>query len=209
MKKFKLFAATAVMAVCVALPKNAEAQKFQGQIVPFGAAGYSVAGIIFTAISDGLNAVDVKSSKTPVIIGGLDYGVSDRFSIGAVYTYQGLTAKYNSYYADTSNVLITGDFKDVLSRQSIGLRPLFHFGDNDDLDVYGGARFSYVWWNYSSSRTDVDWTNIFEGFGSPIKFQAVFGARYFFSEPVGIGMEFAFGPTYYMNIGIHARFGGN
>ncbi len=209
MKKFKLLAATAVMAVCVALPKNAEAQKFQGQIVPFGAAGYSVAGIMFTLISDGLNAVDVKSSKTPVIIGGLDYGVSDRFSIGGVYTYQGLTAKYNAYTVDSTGLTVTGDFKDVLSRQSIGLRPLFHFGDNDDLDVYGGARFSYVWWNYSSSRTDVDWTNIFEGFGSPIKFQAVFGARYFFSEPVGIGMEFAFGPTYYMNIGLHARFGGN
>jgi len=207
MKKMKFYFAAAVIVAMVAMPKTAKAQKYQGQMVATGAVGYSVAGLLLTAISDGLNAVDVNSSKTPVIIGGFDYGVSDRFSLGAVFTYQGLTAKYNSFYND-SNILVAGDFKDRLTRQSIGLRPLFHFGDNDDLDIYAGARFSYVWWNYSSSRSDVDWTNLFERFGSPVKFQGIFGARYFFVENLGMGMEFAVGPTYYMSIGLHGRFGG-
>ncbi len=207
MKNLKMYVVAAAIFALIAAPKNANAQKYQGQMVATGAVGYSVAGILLNVVSDGLNAVDVKSTKTPVIIGGFDFGVSDRFSVGAVYTYQGLTAKYSSF-TDTSGVTVVGNFKDVMSRQSIGLRPLFHFGDNDDVDVYAGARFSYVWWNYSSSRTDVDVTNLFEGFGSPVKFQAIFGARYFFMPNLGLGMEFAVGPTYYMNIGLHGRFGG-
>jgi hypothetical protein len=207
MKK-SIYLAAAVALFLVATPKQASAQKYQGQMVVTAGAGYSVAGILFGLVQDGLNTVStVKSTKTPVIIGGLDYGISDRFSLGAVYSYQGLSASYTSYTTNSGDT-VSGVFKDKLTRQSIGIRPLFHFGDNDDLDVYAGARFSYVFWNYKSSRTDVNVTDFFKGFGSPVKFQAIFGARYFFSPNIGFGMELAIGPTYYVTAGINARFGG-
>jgi hypothetical protein len=163
-------------------------------------------------IQDGLNTIgDVKSTKTPVIWGGVDYGVTDRFSIGAVYTYQGLTAKYNAfqYEDDSGNVITTyGDFTDRLTRQSIGIRPLFHFGDSDDFDIYTGARLTYVFWNYNSSRNDVDVTDLFQGFGSPIKPQFLLGMRYFFIPSAGFNVEFAIGPAYFMSFGLNYRFGG-
>ena len=192
-------------------PQYANAQKIKGQTVVTAGAGYSLVGLFMGAISTGLNTIgDVNSTKTPVIIGGLDYGITDHFSLGAVYTYQGVSANYNSYtdYDTLGPVTIQGSFTDRITRQSIGVRPLFHFGESEKLDLYTGARFSYVWWNYKSDgRTDLSSSDIFEGFGSPIKPQAIFGMRYNFMPALGFNAEFAIGSTYYMMVGINARFG--
>jgi hypothetical protein len=213
MKKSFLIAVAACIFTAVAIPNQASAQKYQGQIVPTVGVGYSITGLLLGSLSTTLNALGTKSTKTPVLIGGADFGVSDRFSIGLIYTYQGVSVKYNSYTAGTDTagnvITVTGDFTDRLTRQSIGLRPLIHFGDIDDLDIYAGARFSYVFWNYNSDRTDVNVDDIFDLFGSPIKPQAIFGMRYFVTENIGLGTEFALGATYFMSIGINARFGGN
>ncbi|HLG02928.1 MAG TPA: hypothetical protein VI731_04995 [Bacteroidia bacterium] len=207
MKKHFLKISTAVMVAC-SIPCAVSGQKKAMQIVPTAGVGYSITGALMGFISNGLNAVDVESSKTPVIIGGADFAVTDIFSVGGIYTYQGLTVKYNSYQVeDTAGnmITITGDFKDVLSRQSVGVRSLFHFGQNEDFDLYSGARFSYVWWNYNG-REDFDASML--SFGSPVKVQALFGMRYFFIPNLGIGMEFAVGATYFMSFGLNGRFGG-
>ena len=191
-------------------PQYANAQKIKGQTVVTAGAGYSLAGALMILISDGLNTSGtVTSTKTPVIIGGLDYGITDHFSLGAVYTYQGLSAKYSSFYDSNGNLIsTTGSFTDRLTRQSIGVRPLFHFGESENLDLYTGARFSYVLWNYKSDgRTDLSSSDIFGGFGSPVKPQAIFGMRYNFMPALGFNAEFAIGSTYFMMVGINARFG--
>ena len=193
-------------------PQYANAQKIKGQTVVTAGAGYSLAGILMDVISTGLNTVsDVTSTKTPVIIGGLDYGITDHFSLGAIYTYQGLSAKYSSFTDFDSlgnSITYFGSFNDRITRQSIGIRPLFHFGDSENLDLYTGARFSYVWWNYKSDgRTDLSSSDIFGGFGSPVKPQAIFGMRYNFMPALGFNAEFAIGSTYFMMVGINARFG--
>jgi hypothetical protein len=213
MKKTTFFAAALLLVALVTLnPTQAHAQKYKGQTVITGAAGYSLTGILFNVIKEGLNTVgDINATKTPVIMGGVDYGITDRFSIGAVYTYQGLTAKYGAYETTDSagNIyVVNGDFTDRLTRQSIGIRPLFHLGDNDDLDMYVGARLSYVFWSYNSNRPDASGLDIVNGFGSPIKPQFIFGLRYFFIPNVGFNTEVAIGPTYLMTFGINARFGG-
>ena len=193
-------------------PQYANAQKIKGQTVVTAGAGYSLVGLFMGAISTGLNTIgDVNSTKTPVIIGGLDYGITDHFSLGAVYTYQGVSANYNSYTDyDTLGYLVTiqGSFTDRITRQSIGVRPLFHFGESEKLDLYTGARFSYVWWNSTSSvRANLSQTDIFAGLGRPIKPQAIFGMRYNFMPALGFNAEFAIGSTYFMMVGINARFG--
>ena len=193
-------------------PQYANAQKIKGQTVVTAGAGYSLAGALMTLISDGLNTSGtVTSTKTPVIIGGLDYGITDHFSIGAVYTYQGLSAKYSSFtdFDSLGNLIsTTGSITDRLTRQSIVVRPLFHFGESENLDLYTGARFSYVLWNYKSDgRKDLSSSDIFEGFGSPVKPQAIFGMRYNFMPALGFNAEFAIGSTYFMMVGINARFG--
>lgn len=186
------------------------AQKYRKQVVGTFGVGYSVTGILFNLLQESLEANDMNSTKTPVLLGGLDYGITDRFSIGGVYTYQGLYARYSNYnsineHGDTT--IVTGDFHERLTRQSIGIRPLFHFGDNDDVDAYAGCRVSYVFWNYSGPRNDLNVNKVFRGLG-PVKAQALFGVRYFITNNIGLGAEFALGPTYYVSFGLNLKFGG-
>ncbi len=213
MKKTSILAASILVAAFSMFnPTMAHAQKAKGQVVVTGGAGYSIVGLFFGVITDALNTTaTIKTTKTPVIFGSADYGITDRFSVGACYTYQGITAKYNSYYTTDSagnQITTTGDFTDRVSRQSIGIRPLFHFGDSEDLDLFVGARFSYVFWNYNSSRVDISKSDVLGGVGSPIKPQFLLGMRYFFNPTFGFNAEFAIGPTYFMAFGISAKFGG-
>ncbi|HEY6161692.1 MAG TPA: outer membrane beta-barrel protein [Bacteroidia bacterium] len=203
-KASTIIVALAVLAAGTFKPGSAHAQNAQGQTVITGGAGFSLAGILFTLIKDALNSSNVTSKTTPVIGGMVDYGISDHFSLGGAYTYQSVSASYTSYTKDT--ITYTGNFKDKISRQNFGVRPLFHFGSNENFDTYAGARLSYTIWKYTSNaRTDVSSTD-FSG-TSRIHFQALFGMRYFFTENIGFNFEAAVGPSYYAFFGINARFG--
>jgi hypothetical protein len=214
MKKGSFIIAVAVMLLAgVIAPKQASAQKYQGQSVVTGGVGFSVVGLFLGLVDNALDAAtDIRSTKTPVLLGAYDYGVSDRFSIGVGYTYQSLTLKYDGYYVNGDlDSLKQGSFTDRLTRQNFGLRPMFHFGDNDDLDIYAGLRVSFVRWSYTSNRPDIagNWASDILGGASPVKAQALFGMRYFFTENLGFNTELAIGPSYFAMIGINARFGGN
>jgi hypothetical protein len=217
MKKSILSGMSAIIILAsVITPHKAHAQKYKGQSVVTGGVGWSVVGLFLGVIDKGLDAAsDVRSTKTPVIMGAYDFGLSDRFSIGAHYTYQSLTLRYDGYTTFSStgffDSTVTGSFRDRLLRQSIGIRPLFHFGDNDDLDIYAGLRLSFLRWSYKSTRSDLgdDFATDILKAANPIKVQGVFGVRYFFTENIGFNTEFAIGPAYFAMIGINARFGGN
>lgn len=134
-----------------------------------------------------------------------DYGIAESFSIGAAFSYQSWTFGYNEYTKDS--VTYKGDFKDRASRINFGIRPLFHFGSNENLDTYVGARLSFTQWSYiSDSQNDKSESDIFGA--NPIKFQALFGMRYFANDFIGFNMEFAVGPTYFAMFGLNLRFGG-
>ncbi|MCA6362194.1 MAG: outer membrane beta-barrel protein [Bacteroidetes bacterium] len=215
MNKRKIILAAAIlMIIGVAMPNKAAAQKYQGQSVITGGVGFSLTGLLFSVIERSLDATtDISSTRTPVLIGAYDYGLSDRFSIGVGYTYQSLTLKYDSYYFNgMTDSLVTGNFTDRVVRQNFGIRPLFHFGDNDDLDIYAGVRLSAVRWSYTTDRTDIGtdrWVSDVLGGFSPVKVQGLFGMRYFFTENIGFNTELAIGPSYFAMVGINARFGGN
>lgn len=182
-------------------------------MVASGGVGFSVVGLLFTVVREAVNSSsDVQLSKTPVIWGGADYAINDWFSLGACYTHQGISMKYDSYKTidvRTGNIIeVYGDFNDRLTRQSIGIRPLIHLGHHKSWDVYFGGRFSYVKWKYKGDRIDDFTSSISRSFGSPLKPQAVLGVRYFFIPNLGINFELAAGPTYFMSCGIAARFHG-
>lgn len=212
MKKGSFIIAAALMLLAgIIAPKQAAAQKYQGQSVVTGGVGFSVVGLFFGLVETSLDAgTDIRTTKTPVLIGAYDYGISDRFSVGVAYSYQGLTLKYDNYIDMNGNTVI-GSFTDRLTRQNFGIRPLFHFGDNDDLDIYAGLRLSFMRWSYTTDRPDLTSSFATEILGgvSPVKVQGLFGMRYFFTENIGFNTELAIGPSYFAMIGVNARFGGN
>jgi hypothetical protein len=206
MKKTTLIIAIAFLSASLFNSTVSKAQEDEhGKSVITAGVGTSLAGFLFTAIKDVLNYDGtVSSSSTPVLIGSYDYSIAEKFSLGAAYSYQSITVNYSQYKNDTAT--INGDFKDRLSRQNFGIRPLFHFGSNENVDGYFGARISYTIWKYTSNvRNDVNLTNS-SVLGNRVHVQAVLGGRYFFTDNVGVNLEFAIGPSYYAMGGLNFRF---
>ncbi|GAB4130818.1 MAG: hypothetical protein Fur0041_00420 [Bacteroidia bacterium] len=206
MNKRVIIAAVAVAMAFVLAPGKALAQKYQGQMNVTAGASFSLTGLFINTIMNGVdNVTGVSTRSTPGLNGMLDYGVTDRFSIGAAYHYQSFRADFTSYTND-SGVVMNGDWYASITRQNIGLRTLFHFGDNDDLDTYAGARFGYTFW---SAKTNATGSGIDKNTAtSRLWPQALFGMRYFFTPNIGVNVEFSVGPPYYMMFGLNARFGG-
>jgi hypothetical protein len=211
MKKVSLLTATAFAVNLSALtPGKAHAQKYQGQMNATAGASFSITGLFVNAV---LATVDqaggVNTSSIPGLNAMFDYGVSDRFSVGAAYYYQSFTTNFTSY-TDTSGTVQNGDFKLALIRQNAGARMLFHFGENENLDVYAGARVGFTFWSTKSdvpanSGLDLDVSAI----RSRMLPQGIFGMRYYFTDNIGANVELAVGPPYFMMIGLNARFGGS
>lgn len=187
------------------------AQNQAGQSVVSLNVGYSLIGNATTSILksiDGAANTDGNISSIPVIIGAFDYGLTDKFSIGIFGGYQRASAEFDYTYtplADSTpvneSVKITG------SRLSLAIRPNFHYGSYDNLDLYSGVRVGLLIRNFESTSTDEDFEtfDIFDGnrftFGLTL-----LGARYYITDNIGLGMEIGMGVPYAVNGGINFRF---
>lgn len=201
------FAATAFMLVFASLPTQVAAQKYQGQMNFTAGGSFSLTGLTMNFVIDAIdNAQGTTTRSTPGLNGMFDYGITDRFSLGAAYHFQNFRAEFNGY-TDSAGNAVVGDYYVGVTRQNIGLRALFHFGDNDDLDIYAGARAGITLWSYN---TNANTTGLGDDlFTSRVWPQAIFGMRYYFTPNIGVNTEFAIGPPYYLMLGVNARFGGN
>ena len=191
--------------------KPAAAQNMKGQSTVTGGVGFSLAGLLFRAIDnaadDAISNFEMKS--TPGMLLHYDYGLADRFSIGAAFSYQQFKLVYtNMPYTTTAGYEDTASWDDKVKRINFGIRPLFHFGNNEDLDMYTGVRISMTQWSFSSSHPDplYDDGDFYDSFNSTIRFQALFGLRYYFTPNIGFNTEFAIGTPYFLSLGANFRF---
>ena len=172
-------------------------------------AGWSLVGALFGFVNNSVpdsSSVDLK--QTPVIIGAYDYFVSPKFSIGAAYSFQSFTFSYANYpYTGAGGATYYGTFKDVVKRQNFAIRPLFHFGNSDDMDPYFGLRLGYTQWSYSTTNPDPLYDNSgTTSIGSSVKVQVLFGARYWITDFLGFNTEVAIGSPYFLMVGANFRF---
>ncbi len=208
MKKSMCIAIAAIMLVFVATPKQVAAQKYQGQVVVGVNGAFSLVGLVVTSTFHAANTIaGVSTSVIPGISGTVDYGITDRFSLGVAQFYQGANVKWSSYQDSLGNT-VTGNFHYRFARNNTAIRALFHFGDNDDLDPYFGLRLGYSYWSSSTNAPNIyglDVTKLIKPHFWP---QAIFGIRYFFTANIGVNAELALGFPYYLSAGVNARFGG-
>ena len=211
MKNYKLLYSTGMFLACF-LSHFVYGQKYKGQSQITANIGYNTENKLYLDMKYAINIDHLQANFKidPVFAGTYDFGISDRFSLGLAYTYQHFIIDYDTYHGndvDGNGIMYYGNFSDQFTRQSIGLRPCFHFVDNDDLDISFGARFSYVFWKYTTIRTDLNNNEVFESLKSPFKIQAVLRTTYFFTDYFGANLEFAIGPTYFVLGGLAFRFG--
>jgi Outer membrane protein beta-barrel domain len=145
-----------------------------------------------------------------------DYAVTNRFSLGA-------SMGYNRFTLGADNVSITkadgflsepGAIDLSASRLNISIRPLFHYGNNEKLDMYSGVRLGVGIWSFNldTDIQDVTADDIIGSTGFPsVGFAPAlipFGLRYYFTDNLGAGFETHLGAPYWGNIQVNYRFGG-
>lgn len=186
------------------------AQKVKGQSVVGAGVGYSLAGaLINSLVGPTASTAGFDYSSIPVIAGSYDYAITEKFSLGAAVSYQSFTLKYNDFqtiigYDNTGYPIYgTTSFKETITRVNYALRPLIHFGKNEDLDMYTGIRLGLTKWGYKSDNATV--SGVAGDLGTNFAPQALFGTRYFFSEMIGVNFEFGIGAPYFIMAGVAVR----
>lgn len=224
MRSTKIFLTGAAI-MLAALVNTANAQFSKGEIVVTGGAGFSASGLYVRVISSALEMAagsKFNVTNTPALLGSIDYGITKNFSVGGAYSYQSFTFNFQEVpYVTVQGRDTIGTWKDKLMRSNAGIRLLFHTsaggpeGDGPEgtgFDMYGGMRIGYLVWNYKSYNTDPDYPlNTFydqvKAFRKRPTFQLVGGARYFFTENIGINAEVALGAPYFAMAGVNFKFG--
>lgn len=192
-------------------PNKSFSQTEKGQVVLTGGAGTSLVGLLFNAITNPANKVqgEVEFKSTPALLGMIDYGIAKRFSLGFAFSYQSFSGTYSNYsYTNSNGIRVIGTFKDKLTRMNYAIRPLFHLGNNEELDLYIGPRIGFTKWDYTTNNADPYYNGDYDGgaFSDRVRVQVLFGVRYFFNEHIGINGELAIGTPYYMMGGINFKF---
>ncbi|HTB05624.1 MAG TPA: hypothetical protein VK806_01640 [Bacteroidia bacterium] len=203
MKKITLIGAI-IIGIMFSPTKQVKAQNNQGEFVASAGVGYS---LIFSLLNYGLNnGANVSTSITPAISVAGDYSINGRFSLGLGIGYQSMKTGVTNYN-DSANGYYNQSFNISLSRLNIGIRPLFHFGSNPNVDFYLGFRVGVSIWSFSSTSTDPNY-NAPGLRGTLPSFQALMGFKGYFSPVVGAHIEVAVGTPYFLEAGLSFRFGG-
>lgn len=191
----------AICALLIGTSNNADAQKYKGESVVTLGAGYSFVGALFDAVS-------TDATAAPAILVMYDYAIGDKFTLGAAFSYQSMGYSFDNTYYSTANVPMTEVVEFKYARMNFGIRPLFHFGNNDDMDWYTGLRIGYQTWAVSNDSNDpfyIDGDEAIEVLSRPTV-QPLLGARYFFTENIGVNLEVGLGSPYVAMVGANFRF---
>ena len=149
---------------------------------------------LFTAIVK--TAYTNSNSQQNIDIGGLPtiglragYMVSDRISLGVDINYTTTNVSY-----DESNGSTTYNYKVSVPRIRAMARFEFHFGNSDNFDFYMPVGAGYSSRTFKIETNDpafIDNTSIKSLV--PVAFRVGLGGRYFFTDNIGLNLEFGLG----------------
>lgn len=198
MNRFQLLALAAFLTLTPAL-LSAQATLESPRSTISVQVGSSFYGSVISLFTDDLETVDedgIDVSRTPVIHASYDYQINDWFSAGGSASFQNFSVKSNDGNVD-------------VDRFNVGVRGLFHYGSNPNLDMYSGVRVGLNIWNPTFKAATEEFKEDFEadfsGVLPSIQFVA-FGLRGYFTQNFGLNMEVALGAPYYFTVGVNYRF---
>lgn len=199
--KNKLF----LVSLMTAFVFNAQAQKSEGTSVATLGLGYSFFNNIIKTSLESYTDVEVKS--VPTIAFSFDHSLTDNFSIGVAGAYQNVSGEFTNTYFDANTVSQTETAKTTISRINLAIRPLFHYGSSDKLDMYSGLRVGYLIRNVTVDSDDPNGDFLDDLDGNRFALGLVpFGMRYFFTDNLGINMDLQIGTPYVVSGGIAFQF---
>lgn len=177
------------------------AQREANQVVVTAGVGYSLGmQVLKGALNTSLTAAGLEKIKgTPIINGMVDYGLTENFSLGGAYSFH--KWNWSDSYTDTAGVITTGSAS--IQRQNIAGRALFHFGNNEKVDLYAGARVGTSLWKITAdgANSNGDSASDVAVPSGVFSVQALFGVRTYFTDVFGANFEFGIGSAPYFVAG--------
>lgn len=151
-----------------------------------------------------------------------DHAFVKWFSLGAQVTWNMGKIGADDLQTTVDGKEYTGGAEIRLRRINLGIRPMFHYFNNDRFDWYSGFKIGV---NYLKSSVNIgtdqnitdnaildqligdNWflNRSYRGVRPTIQFVPI-GMRGYINEHLGFGVEAAVGPTYYLSASINYRF---
>ncbi len=204
-----------LVAVCalVSTTLNAQNEDYKG-VASFNV-GYSLFNALGKSVATaGSNSLDLnKISTTPTLQVAYDYGFGKVFSLGGAVSYNGANGDIKDFvFTDASGKTSTANYTLKVSRITVGLRALFHYGNAGKIDMYSGIRIGAGIWNNTFTSTNPDFkpedelARIKNGVAPQIQI-VPFGLRGYVTDNIGIGFETAIGSPYMACLQLTYRMG--
>lgn len=179
-----------------------------------GVVSFNAGMSLFNAASGASDSETFKGSSIPTLQLSYDYGLAKWFSLGVAASLNSAKAEDSNYeFLDANNNLKTGSYKLGITRTTIGLRGLFHYGNSGKLDMYSGFRIGVGIWNFSPDTQipDFEAEDAIDGLRSGVLPQVqlvAFGLRGYVTNNIGIGFETNIGSPYFASLQLNYRLGG-
>jgi hypothetical protein len=194
-----------ILALSLTTSTYAQNEDFKSNI--YLGAGFSVVGGLVDAFGQTLGVTELVETKSlPAIQVNYDYGVTKWLSVGAGVSYQSFSIDVSGYEFFNDSLIVTEDFSVDANRLVAGARIMFHYANDDKLDLYSGIRLNYKTMSISTTSSDpfLDLTDfdVILPFGVQI---VPFAARYYVTDNIGISIETAIGAPHFFSVGANYR----
>ena len=191
-----------VVAIFLLPSKNTFGQREKGEAILTVSVGLSIwnmyAGV--ANVGDSLTA-----SSTPTFNATYDYGITHNFSIGAAAGFNSFSFTNPHYsYVNSSGVVIYESIGVTYSRINIAVRPLYHWGKNEDFEWHTGLRMGYSFWTAELNTSDPYYQDEFYR-QNLYSIQVLFGSRAYFTEFLAITFYVGIGTPYFASLGLSLK----
>ncbi len=166
--------------------------------------GYNLLAAVFTATNSTFGSESV--SSVPPLQLDFDYMVADKFSLGLGFHYQSFSLTYTDWvYTNSQGNTVAGTWTEKITKFNVGVRPLFHFGNGETLDMYAGLRVGFTNWSFTNDNPDPYYVSDNVRAGS-LSVLALFGLTYYFTDNIGFRTELGIGSPYLVQVGVAFKF---
>ncbi len=144
----------------------------------------------------------IEASSTPTIYATYDYGITKQFSIGAHLSYNAFSFTNPYYsYVNSSGVIVYEPIKVRYGRTNIAVRPLYHWGKNEDFQWHGGMRLGYSFWTAEVESSDPYYTDEYYR-QNAFSAQVLVGSRAYLGNFFYLTFDVGIGAPYFASLGL-------
>jgi len=173
--------------------------------------GQSIVGAFLKLLEKDAELTQTKLFSTPVFQAGYQYNTSKHFSIGAAASLQQFGAEVHDFnYAPDGEPPMYVDYKLLVNRINIAVKPTFYYINKSTFGLYSAARIGLTNWGLSLDGNVPGYQpeELLSGKieTKPTMQIVLIGMQASYEEGFGVHMEFAVGSPYYIAGGVHYKF---